>query len=203
MKYQTGMHFAVTGHDRDGLDADAPQLQATWQQVGGIAVGVVRLRRLADVAIFSLNKVMSGRLEATDLHTILRGESVYIDKILVAQGDLRIDLTRIEGIHVGDKFSDIGAGATIVNRSLLSNALNTIGNKIGPEVAEALKAVSAVVDEAGNADATENFNGFTEELGKSEPRKSRLKSFWNGLVDALPSIAQLGDATAKIASLFS
>src|SRR5664279_5554843 len=43
------MHFAVTGHDRDGLDADAPQLQATWQQVGGIAVGVVRLRRPAHI----------------------------------------------------------------------------------------------------------------------------------------------------------
>ena len=49
MKYETGMHFAFAGGDRDGLDADAPQLQATWQQVGGIAVGVVRLRRFADV----------------------------------------------------------------------------------------------------------------------------------------------------------
>ena len=47
------------------------------------------------------------------------------------------------------------------------------------------------------------FNGFTEELNKSQPDKSKLKDIWSGIENSLPSIAQIAGSVAKIVTLFS
>ena len=103
----------------------------------------------------------------------------------------------------GDTFKDIGPGATIINRSKLQNAMNTVAGTGNPDVAEALKEVAEAINSSGNSAAAENFDAFTEELQRSQPRKSLLKSLWNGVVEALPTIVNLAAATAKIVALFA
>lgn len=106
-------------------------------------------------------------------------------------------------VIVGDKFSNIGAGATIVNRSTLNNSFNTVKESYGPDMAQALQQLAELVEKSGNMDAADNFNALTEELQRPQPKKSLLKSFWSGIVEAIPNVVQLVDLTAKITSLFA
>lgn len=103
----------------------------------------------------------------------------------------------------GDRFSNIGAGAVIINRSTLTNAMNSVSLAGDAETAAALEQLGKAIEESGNKAAAENFNAFNEELQRAEPRKSLLRSFWNGVVEALPSIVELTSAAAKIATLFA
>jgi hypothetical protein len=54
----------------------------------------------------------------------------------------------------------------------------------------------------GNKDAGELYDNFTEEVNKPEPKKSVLKSLWDGIQRALPTIKTIASVTAKIAPLF-
>lgn len=101
----------------------------------------------------------------------------------------------------GDSFSNIH-NSTIINRSNLKNASVALSKAGRSEAVEALGTIAAHVQESGNDDAAENFDGLTEELEREPVRPARLKSFWNGLVDALPSVAKLGESTAAIIELF-
>jgi hypothetical protein len=101
---------------------------------------------------------------------------------------------------VGDIFKDIGAGATVINRSTLTNSMNSVTDEYGREVADALQQIAELVEQSGNADAVENFNALTEELQRPNPRKSLIRSFWDGMLQAVPILA---DAGAKIAPLLS
>lgn len=101
----------------------------------------------------------------------------------------------------GDVFRNIGAGAVIINRSALSHAMNAAGRTGGTETAAAIEQIARYIEESGSAEAAENFNAFNEELRRPSPRKSLLKWLWNGVVAALPAVASLADATARIAAL--
>jgi hypothetical protein len=107
------------------------------------------------------------------------------------------------GAVAGDSFSNIGAGATIVNRSTLTNAMNVVSQRADEGTAAALKELADFIQQSGNTAAAENFDAFNDELQRPEPRKSLLRSFWNGIVEALPSIASVAGATAKIVALFA
>ena len=104
---------------------------------------------------------------------------------------------------MGDIFRNIGTGATIINRSTLNNSMNTVAGQYGDEVAEALRRIAELVQQSGDTAAAENFNAMTEELQRAEPRKSLLRSFWNGTQQALPVLTQMVDISAKIAVLIS
>ncbi|WDQ00114.1 hypothetical protein PVK74_30565 [Micromonospora chalcea] len=109
-----------------------------------------------------------------------------------------------EGIKVtGDIFSNIGAGATIINRSVLSNSMNRLHEKGQSDIAEALRSVAEFIEKSGNGEAAENFGAMTEELDQPEPRKAILKTLWVGTLAALPAISELADAADKINGLFS
>lgn len=104
---------------------------------------------------------------------------------------------------MGDVFKNIGAGATIVNRSNLVNAMNATKDTVGPDVSEALRQLAEFIERSGDSDAAENFNAFTEELQQPNPRKSLLKSFWNGMLAALPTIADLATVVGTITALIA
>ena len=104
---------------------------------------------------------------------------------------------------MGDVFRDIGAGATIINRATLTNSMNTVTDRYGRDVADALQAIAELVAQSGNADAAENFNAMTEELQRPDPRKSLVRSFWDGLQKALPAVSQLADISSKLAPLLT
>lgn len=151
-------------------------------------------------ATFSLDRVLNHRIQRDSVERLVINmdyshNEVHVDRLFARQLELR-------EITMGDRFENIGAGAVIVNRSTLDNALNAVSSGAGSEATQALREIARFVEESGNEDAAENLNGITEELQRTEPRKARLRAFWQGLTTALPDVAQVGDSVAKITSLF-
>ena len=72
----------------------------------------------------------------------------------------------------GDSFSNIGAGATIINRSNLTNSLNAARQNAGEDTANASQSVSEIVEKSGNADAADSLNEFN----KSWPSRIRRRA---------------------------
>jgi hypothetical protein len=108
-----------------------------------------------------------------------------------------------KGKFMGDTFSNIGPNTTIINRSLVQHSMNRARANGGGDVADALKKIADAVDASGNKEAVEFFDQFNEELQKPEPRKTLLRSSWDNLVNALPTIGALAGAAEAIAKLFS
>jgi hypothetical protein len=102
----------------------------------------------------------------------------------------------------GDVFTNI-SDATIINRSNLEHVVVSTKDSVGPDVGEALRQLAEFIEQSGNSEAAENFNAFTEELQQPKPRKALLKSFWNGMLAALPTIAELATVAGTIAALIA
>jgi predicted P-loop ATPase len=103
---------------------------------------------------------------------------------------------------MGDKFENI-SNSTIVNRSLLSNALNNISEQYGDEVKNALEELSQYIENSRNTKSAELLNGFNQELNNKEKNKTVLKTLWDGLVNSLPDAAKVTTAIATISKLFT
>jgi hypothetical protein len=58
------------------------------------------------------------------------------------------------------------------------------------------------VHKSGNAEAGQVFEAFNEELQKPEPKKSLLRTFWNGLAAALPTLLSLPGAAESALKIF-
>lgn len=74
-------------------------------------------------------------------------------------------------------------------------SLNLSGNSVSDEGSKAVAA-------SGNKEAGELLDQFNEELAKPEPRKSLLKRSWDGLVQVLPTVTTVANATTAVAKLF-
>lgn len=125
---------------------------------------------------------------------------VHIDKVILAND--RAIIGQVGKLIMGDQFDRIGAGTTIVNRSTLTSSLNRVECQDGGAAAQALQLIAQIIEHSGNRDAAENFNALSEELDKPHPRKAILRSFWNGILAALPSIAETASIADGIAQLF-
>ncbi len=137
------------------------------------------------------------------LSSILAGQ--YDPRLLEFYGNaFHITIDRKVVVNMaGDIFSNIGAGATIVNRSTVQNAFNKVKSEHGEEVAQALNQVEEEINKSGNKDAADTFNSFNEELQKPQPKKSVLQALWHGVVTAVPAIGQLSDVIGRIKTLFA
>lgn len=93
--------------------------------------------------------------------------------------------------------------STIINESLVVGSFNKIKGELGEDIAKALLKVAEEIEKSGNKEAADLFNGFNEELQKPNPRRTILKSLWNGIERALPTIVKLTDIVAKISKLFA
>jgi hypothetical protein len=127
---------------------------------------------------------------------------VVVNKI---ENKIQIDrytTNNIQEVVMGDQYKNI-TGSTIINRSVLTDSLNKVRIERGEDVAKALELVADVVSKSGNKQAGELFDSFNEELKKAEPKKSVLRSLWDGLVSALPTISTMAGVAQKIASLFA
>jgi hypothetical protein len=91
---------------------------------------------------------------------------------------------------MGDTFSNI-SNSTIVNRSLVQGAVTCLRQSNKPESAEALRRLVDLVEQSGNSNAGEYLNGFTEEMQKSVPRKTIVRSMWEGIQKALPGVSTM------------
>jgi hypothetical protein len=158
-------------------------------------------------AVFSLDKVCNGRLDHSEVVSITNHINIGNADVLIANqhklyAHVNANRIRAERVQVmGDVFKNIGSGATVINRSNLVNAMNVTKDTLDPSVSEALRKLAEFIEQSGNKEAAENFNAFTEELQQSSPRKSLLKSFWNGMLAALPTLADLATVAGTIAAL--
>ena len=161
-------------------------------------------------APFSLEKISQGRLAADEILAALRpvgsrrpspdAVRLNVERLIVNQSQLHFHQPSKIGQVMGDSFANIGAGAVVINRSLLTNAMNRVAGTDGATAA-ALREIAEHVQQSGNADAGDNLEGLMEELERAEPRRSRLKTFWDGLVAVLPGVVQLGAASEKMIEL--
>ena len=101
---------------------------------------------------------------------------------------------------MGDTFSNI-SGSTIVNRSLIQGAVDSLKQSRESESAEALRQLAGLVEQSGSSDASEYLNALSEELQQPTPRKTIVRSMWDGILRVLPSVAQAVTITAGIENL--
>lgn len=102
-------------------------------------------------------------------------------------------------IIMGDNFENI-SNSTIVNKGVLFNVIKKENNK---DLNDILIKLGKIVEESNNEDAIGSFNDLLWELSEKTPKKRRLNSFWNGLVEALPHIKDLTDIYVGINTLIS
>jgi hypothetical protein len=103
-------------------------------------------------------------------------------------------------VHYGDILSDIN-NSTVVTRSSVERAFNRLCADDHEDAAKALLRLGELVARSDNAAAGALFSALTGELQKPAPKKSVLKSMWDGLVAILPDTAKLADAAAKLLNL--
>ncbi|MFE0423132.1 hypothetical protein [Streptomyces sp. NPDC058953] len=103
---------------------------------------------------------------------------------------------------MGDVFKHIGAGATVINKSVLSNAFNRVQSDHGPDVSQALLRIGEIVADSQNEEAAENFNALSAELAAEPPKKAVLKALWLGILAALPGVTELTSLGEQISGLF-
>lgn len=160
-------------------------------------------------AVFSLDKVCNGRLDRSEIVNITNHIHIGNADVLIANqhklsAQINANTVKARKVKImGDVFKNIGAGATIINRSSLVNAMNVAKDTVDPSVSEALRQLAEFIEQSENQEAAENFNAFTEELQQPSPRKGLLKSFWNGMLAALPTIANLSTVAGTVAMLFA
>jgi hypothetical protein len=156
-------------------------------------------------AVFSLKKIGTLSMSADEIVTVadaMRLSGQDVDDIIADQRSINLTINHYrQETHVGDVFRDIGPGATIVSRSVLTNALNSSGDRYGPEVVDALTRLSEAVASSNNPDAIDNMNGLAEELAKEAPSKGRIRTWLSAIGDALPDVAAVSSAVATIGSL--
>jgi hypothetical protein len=106
----------------------------------------------------------------------------------------------IKKVIMGDNFERI-SDSTIINHSSIENAFNKVKTEYDEETANALKSIEKEINESGNIEAAENFESFSDELSKPQPKKSLLKTLWKGTLEALPRLAQLTSIVSNIDKL--
>lgn len=102
---------------------------------------------------------------------------------------------------MGDTFREI-SNSTIINRSLVQGAVNTLQQQDQQAAADAVEKVAELVEQSGNAEAIEYLDTFNEELARPEPRKSILRSMWSGILAAVPAITGAIGVVEGIEGLF-
>jgi hypothetical protein len=202
-------YISFAGGDKDSLERRLPWLDYYVSNLneGTIVTDFDEHMTRFNGAVFSLDKVCKGRLDHSEVinitnHLSIRNADVLITNQRKLRAQINANQVKVERITVvGDVFKNIGAGATIINRSSLVNAMNVANNTVDPSVGEALRQLAEFIQQSGNKEAAENFNEFTKELQQPSPRKSLLRSFWNGMLAALPTIADLATVAAAVAAL--
>lgn len=138
-----------------------------------------------------------GNLVEFPINQILKGN--FNQELLRKYGDFY--QVSIKELVMGDKFENI-RNTTIINRSVVTDAIKSVRSSAGADVSSALESVAAIVEESKNAVAGSLFNSFSEELAKPAPDKSTLRQYWDGLISMLPIVTKLAEASAKITTLF-
>lgn len=102
----------------------------------------------------------------------------------------------------GDIFKNI-QGSTIINRSNVEKSFNRVSKTHSREIADALVRLAKFVAKSNNQEAGEILNEFNLEAAKEQPKKSLLKTYWQGLTTTLPSIVKMTEIVDNVSKLFT
>ena len=92
---------------------------------------------------------------------------------------------------------------TFVNKSNVVNSFNKVKEQFDEETANVIRQIAEIVEKSENAEAAEYFEAFNEEINKPEPKKSRLKSFWNSLSSVLPVLSSTFSIVTNVMKIIS
>jgi hypothetical protein len=134
-------------------------------------------------------------------HVVTKGPTGTIDLSTSEFGTWKMSVNYNENVQ-GNKFEKVN-GSTFINRPLVENSFNKVKIEHDEETGKALVEVAKFIEKFGDPASGELFNKFNEELGKPQPDKSRLKSFWTTIQNNLPSLVSISADVARIVSIFS
>jgi hypothetical protein len=100
----------------------------------------------------------------------------------------------------GDNFSNI-SNSTIISRSAIEGAVNTLTQSGNVDQANAMKQLGEMVKESGNEEAGELYEALAQEVQKPEPKKSLMQRYWDGIKTILPLVANAAAITGVIDKL--
>src|ERR1700752_4936507 len=103
---------------------------------------------------------------------------------------------------MGDRIT-AEAGAVVINRSIVQNALNKVKERKGDDAARLLEKISRHIEESRNPKAVEIWEGFNQQLTDDPSKKTMLQNIWDGLVRVLPQVGNIATAAGGIAKLFA
>ena len=113
--------------------------------------------------------------------------SIYPDYEITSNS--KRDEIHIEGSR-DDVFGNV-TNANIINKSTIQNAFNKVKSEHDEETSKALIKIAEFIEKSNEPAAGALFNSLTDELNKPQPDKSKLKSFWSGIQNVLPSIVSI------------
>jgi hypothetical protein len=94
----------------------------------------------------------------------------------------------------------LGEGATYIVGSTIKDSFNVLKND-SPELANALAIIAGYIEGNKINGASEAYDNLADAVTKKD-RPSRIRAFWNDLVQISPEIATLATAAASITALF-
>jgi len=170
---------------------------------------VFSLKRKGMLPAFELVilKEWEDRLHELRLHGVVTSYESYLNGMHLVQKTKR-DPSQMEAhyhqyfgeVHMGDVFQDI-SNSTIVSRSKVEGAFNRLQDSGQGEGAKLLVEIGKHISDANNAAAGAVYGQMTEELSKPTHDKGIIKSYWDGLVAILPSLASLSAEVIKAFAL--
>lgn len=95
----------------------------------------------------------------------------------------------------GDYINATG-GSTVINRSYVVNALNSLAT--GTPEHQALERLAGLIEHSGSSEATEQFNALTEHIGSGRANRSVLRALLDGIIKALPGIGEVANLASEI-----
>jgi hypothetical protein len=102
---------------------------------------------------------------------------------------------------VSDNIGNVYDSTIIGRGSTITNSFNQVEREHGQDVSQALKQISDFIANSSNPSASSArllFNGFAQELAKSQPEKSKLQQIWDDIKRVLPDIATISGSVAKV-----
>jgi hypothetical protein len=101
----------------------------------------------------------------------------------------------------GDTISAINS--VVVNRAKVEGHINNISASGENGDAKALlERLLKMVEASGSAEAGELLESFTQEAAAAKPKKTTLRSLWEGLKSALPSLKEAVGLAADVQRMF-
>lgn len=122
-----------------------------------------------------------------------RAETTNIKNLVVATGDHNMN---IAGDTLGDTYSN-NPGATIINRSMVLNSLNTLKAR-DVDLALAFERLKEPVSASSSVGAATIYESLVSEATQSTPDKGKMRGLWDDLIALAPGVKAIAGSASKV-----